>query len=195
MADLPLSEELDATVPARLRGRTTRSSLKPRLLFPTPEQMAVRQKKAQVTDEEEAMTDLEDPTAIVNTQGKKLNDFAVTPKAVKISNVAPVSPPTTARSTRNKKIDIDGSSPSSEPATPSRRTTRSSKMDIDSSANLADPVTPSPGRLRGDRVSPSDRWQRTKTVSPVETRKREGSIITRSGGDLTKRRRATRTAG
>jgi hypothetical protein len=188
MAD-GMNEELDATVPARLRGPLTRSSLKPRLLFPTPEQMAVRQKKkAPVTDEEEVMTDLEDPSALVSTPAKHLNDFAVTPRHSKVAQVAPVSPPTTARTTRNSKMDLESYGASSDPASPSTRTTRSNKMDIDSPARPANPATP-PNRLRSGRVSPSASWHRTKTISPKQTRKREGDVITRSGGELTKRRR------
>jgi hypothetical protein len=186
-----LNAELDATVPARLRGPLTRSSLEPRLLFPTPEQMAVREKKPQVTDEEEVMTDLEDPfSTVVSTPAKHMNDFAVTPAAPKF---APVSPPTTARAMRSNKMDIDDSVQASDPITPTARATRSMrKMDIDSSAFSSNPITPSPSRPRRAKVSPFDGWQRTKTISPRQTQKREGEFLTRSGGDFTKRRRGGR---
>lgn len=58
--------ELEDTVPVRLHGPLTRSSLKPRLLFPTDEQIAAKEKresqgkKPEVTDDEEAVTDIED---------------------------------------------------------------------------------------------------------------------------------------
>jgi len=182
-----LDAELDATVPARLRGPLTRSSLKPRLLFPTPEQMAVREKKPQVTDEEEVMTDLEDPfSTVVSTPAKHMNDFAVTPAAPKF---APVSPPTSARAVRSHKMDIDDSAQGSDPITPTARATRSMrKMDIDSSAPSSNPITPSPSRPRRAKVSPFDGWQRTKTISPRQTQKREGEFLTRSGGDSKRRR-------
>jgi hypothetical protein len=186
-----LNAELDATVPARLRGPLTRSSLKPRLLFPTPEEIAVREKKAQVTDDEEVMTDLEDPfSTVVSTPAKHMNDFAVTPAAPKF---VPVSPPTTARAARSTKMDMDSSATSSDPITPTTRATRSMrKMDIDSSATSSNPITPSPSRLRGANVGPFDGWQRTKTTNPRQSQKREGDFLTRSGGEFTKRRRGGR---
>jgi hypothetical protein len=189
VAGSSLNAELDATVPARLRGPLTRSSLKPRLLFPTPEQMAVREKKHQVTDDEEVMTDLEDPfNTVVSTPAKHINDFAVTPAAPKF---APVSPPTTARAARSNRIDIDDSGQASDPITPTARATRSmKKMDIDN-ATSSNPITPSPSRR--SKVSPFDGWQRTKTISPRQTQKREGDFLTRSGGDFTKRRRGGRS--
>jgi hypothetical protein len=186
-----LNAELDATVPARLRGPLTRSSLKPRLLFPTPEQMAVREKKSQVIDDEEVMTDLEDPfNNVVSTPAKHMNDFAVTPPAPKF---ALVSPPTTARAARSNKMDIDDSARAPDPITPTARATRSmKKIDIDSAASSSNPITPSPSISRRAKVSPFDGWQRTKTISPRQTQKREGDFLTRSGGDFTKRRRGGR---
>lgn len=187
-----LNTELDVTVPARLRGPLTRSSLKPRLLFPTPEQIAVREKKAQVTDDEEVMTDLEDPfSTVVSTPAKHMNDFAVTPAAPKF---APVSPPTTARAARSKKMDLDDSTTSSDPITPTARATRSMrKMEIDNSASSSNPITPSPSRSRRTKVSPFDGWQRTKTFSPGQAQKREGDFLTKDGSDSIKRRRSGRS--
>ena len=187
-----LNTELDATVPSRLRGPLTRSSLKPRLLFPTPEQIAVREKKTQVPDDEEVMTDLEDPfSTVISTPAKHLNDFAVTPTA---PNYTPVSPPTTARASRLTKMEIDDSTSASDPITPTARATRSMrKMEIDNTASSSNPVTPSPSRSRRAKISPFDGWQRTKTISPRQAHKREGDFLTRSGGDFTKRRRGGRS--
>jgi hypothetical protein len=138
------------------------------------------------------MTDLEDPfSPVVSTPAKHMNDFAVTPAAPKF---APVSPPTTARASRSNKMDIDGSGTSSDHITPTARATRSMrKMDIDNSATSSNPITPSSSRSRPAKVSPFDGWQRTKTVNPRQTQKREGDFLTRSGGDFTKRRRSGRS--
>lgn len=186
-----LNTELDATVPARLRGPLTRSSLKPRLLFPTPEQIAVREKK-HITDDEEVMTDLEDPfSTTVSTPAKHMNDFAVTPAGPKF---APVSPPTTARAARSNKMEIDDSGVPTDPVTPTARATRSmKKMEIDNSASSSNPITPSPVRSRRAKVSPFDGWQRTKAFSPGQAQKREGDLLTKDGSESAKRRRSARS--
>lgn len=98
--------ELSSTVPSRLRGPLTRSGLKPRLLFPTAAQLAAKKEKALIPDEEEeAITDIEDSTAMDLSE-----DGVTTPKAPKF---APASPPTTGRATRSIK-----KAGSSSPATP-----------------------------------------------------------------------------
>lgn len=102
--DMNLESEMDATVPARLRGGPiTRSSVKPRLLFPSAAQLAAKQNKISQEDEE-ADTDIEDVTETSNPfyEEKKMD---VTPRASKFT---PLSPPTTAaRVTRSKNVSDD----------------------------------------------------------------------------------------
>lgn len=97
-----MDDELDATVPSRLRGPLTRSSMKPRLLFPTAAQLAAN--NPEDVEAEEADTDIEEGSsmsALVYNEEK----MAATPRAPRF---APVSPPTTvARVTRSKKISSD----------------------------------------------------------------------------------------
>ena len=102
----------DASVPARLRGPITRSrDLKPRILFPTAAQVAAKQQKekeeqSQHNTDEEADTDIEDVAAAAPTpQPKVVEKGLKTPRAVKIT--APLSPPTTARTTRSKDFRSD----------------------------------------------------------------------------------------
>jgi len=137
-----LDTELDATVPTRLRGPLTRSSLKPRVLFPTPEQLAAREKKLQVTDDEEAMTERE-PSNEASTPPAEIHDEVITPVALKFT---PATPPSTAHHTRS--MGFDGA------------------FDEDSSRSA---------------------------TTPTRGRKREGGRISRTGGDVAKRQRATRS--
>jgi hypothetical protein len=146
-------------VSRNLRRPLTRSSIKPRLLFPTPEQAKAREPIYHNTDDEEADTDIEEqPTS---TPSNMVKDMAATPKAPRF---APVSPPTTARATRSKKMDISTAQPESlsedevAPASPLMRSQRT-----------------------GGKVSPFDQWQRVK--SGAGSRKREGEPINRRAGD------------
>lgn len=162
---------MDATVPARLRGRLTRSSIKPRLLFPTPEQTAVREKNSQFTDDddEEAVTDIEEPLNDASTPIEQDDGFAITPTAPRF---APFSPPSTARATRSgKRVDDGGSSP----------LTAAFEEDVDAG--------PAQGR-RGGKASPFDSWKRTKVTVASQSKKREGETIERAGGEIGKKQRS-----
>ncbi|KAL7925245.1 hypothetical protein ACQKWADRAFT_285445 [Trichoderma austrokoningii] len=97
-------EELDSDVEAHFSKPLTRSSIKPRLLFPTK---APAPKTKQMLEEEEAATDVEDakdaaeaeePSAPVETPVKAKVERAQTPEAPKY---APASPPETRRTTRS----------------------------------------------------------------------------------------------
>ncbi|KAM0457273.1 hypothetical protein ACHAO4_003070 [Trichoderma viride] len=97
-------EELDSDVEAHFSKPLTRSSIKPRLLFPTK---APAPKTKQMLEEEEAATDVEDakdtteaeePSAPVETPVKAKEERAQTPEAPKY---APASPPETRRTTRS----------------------------------------------------------------------------------------------
>ncbi|KAL6886407.1 hypothetical protein HDV57DRAFT_388740 [Trichoderma longibrachiatum] len=96
-------EELPSDVEAHFAKPLTRSSIKPRLLFPakTP-----APKTKAMLEEEEAATDVEDvaepepekPSAVVETPVEAKQERAKTPDAPKF---APVSPPETRRTTRS----------------------------------------------------------------------------------------------
>lgn len=92
-----LDGDLSNPVEPRLSGRLTRSSIKPRLLFPT--------NKAEALEEEEAVTDVEEDPAIEpgngeipETPSKRTNRAPKTPSAPRFS--AALSPPDTKRTTR-----------------------------------------------------------------------------------------------
>lgn len=157
--------ELDSTVPSRLRGPLTRSAVKPRLLFPTADQLAAKRERALVPDEdEEAITDIEDfneDTPMGQTKG-----VMATPRAPKF---APASPPTTGRATRSSKM-----AGSSSPTTPGSEGADSGPS----------------GYSRGGKISPFDAWRRVKGPSPIpKGKKRMGEPMTRTRGESSKRTR------
>lgn len=162
-------EAIEQVVPPNLRRPLTRSSIKPRLLFPTPEQAKARVPKTHTTDDEEAETDIEEPST---STPMAIDDMAATPKAPRFG---PVSPPTTLRATRSKKMDI--CNPYVEPAS------EDDEVDAPASPLLRSQRT-------GGKVSPFDQWQRVKKpAGSASSKKREGEPISRRGGD--KKLRAT----
>lgn len=147
--DETATTSLDQVVTRDLRRPLTRSSIKPRLLFPTAEQSKAREPKSHNTDDEEADTDIED--SAVHTPFDSKNEVAATPKAPRFG---PVSPPTTARTTRSKKIDL------SVPDEP---------MTDDETA----PQSPLLRSSRGSgKISPFDSWQRVKKTSAAPSSKK-----------------------
>lgn len=105
--DAEIDAALEEDLPSRLRGPLTRSSIKPRLLFPTPEQIKAKEMRSQATeDEEEAVTDIDEANSL-STPKDQMSDTVATPKAPKF---APASPPITARATRSKQMGM-GNSP------------------------------------------------------------------------------------
>jgi len=138
-----------------MRRPLTRSAIKPKLLFPTRQQAAA--KMSHNTEDEEADTDIEDHTKDFSTPKHQVEGFLPTPKAPRF---APATPPTTARATRSKNIDI-----SSSPAGPT------------SSDDYPSPLRKS-GRRGGTGrpVSPFDEWVHHR---PLVNKKREGSPIRR----------------
>jgi hypothetical protein len=164
-SDAVLNAELDSTVPARLRGPLTRSSIKPRLLFPTTEQLAAKAQKSQIAhDEEEAVTDIEDSK--ISTPIRQLDKPNSPPGAPKFGHI---SPPTTTRATRSTKSADKGKS--ARPLTPTMSTDE---------------------RSTTESVSPFDGWRRTKVGASGLGKKREGETIAR-GGEISKRPRAGRS--
>jgi hypothetical protein len=140
----------ETAVSPRLRGRMTRSSMKPRLLFPSAEQLAAKNKSHNDADEE-AETDIEDGNLDELNTPTELEHKVATPKAPKF---APVSPPSTMRATRSKKIDLSshGGRGSVKPPSPfdswSRTKPASHKRGASALEKADTPVT-SPKRLRG----------------------------------------------
>ena len=130
----------------------TRSSIKPRLLFPTSQQIKAKEARSQVTeDEEEATTDIEDPSAM--DEEEKIT----TPKPPRF---APASPPTTARVTRSKDVLM------SSPARPASD----------------DEIVPpgAPRTPRGGKLSPFDGWSQSKSIAGGK--KRGGEALTKARG-------------
>ncbi|KAH6608560.1 hypothetical protein Trco_001906 [Trichoderma cornu-damae] len=105
-------EELGSDDEAHFTRPLTRSSIKPRLLFP-PKAPAPKTKR--MLEEEEAATDVEDaadadkPSANAETPTKAKEERAQTPEA---SKFAPASPPETRRTTRStNKLSSSDSAP------------------------------------------------------------------------------------
>ncbi|MCJ1391325.1 hypothetical protein MMC18_004188 [Xylographa bjoerkii] len=146
----------------------TRSSIKPRLLFPTKLQPDTEHLDISITDEE-AVTDIEDPHAhdsdMTELAPEVEEEALVTP--IKPS-FTPTSPPSTARATRAS----------------------TKKAALDSSPTGPEPVDAKPRFVvkHGRTASPFDNWRRTKASAAGggKGRKREGESLER-GADESKR--------
>jgi hypothetical protein len=154
--DKEIDDVLDEVLPSSLRGPLTRSSTKPRLLFPSNDQKEMRSHN---TEDEEADTDIEDPMD-TSTPTYQMDGKVTTPKAPKF---APASPPTTIRATRSKNVDM-----SSSPGAPTSE-----------DEHIKTP--PKHNARRGGVVSPFNEWKRHRSV-PKNNKKREGEPLSRSGG-------------
>lgn len=134
-----------------------RSSIKPRLLFPTKQQ--IHERTISTIDDEEAPTDIEDPQD--HEMADPEDDKQVT-TPVKTSIFSPTTPPTTGHATRaaTKKAALD--SPSDPP----------------------EPVEAVRYERRGKKVSPFDGWARTKagTSGVGKGKKREGEAMEKTEG-------------
>ena len=143
----------------------TRSSIKPRFLFPTKPQPEAEHPESGVTDEE-AITDIEDHQAhdsdMTELAPETEEEALVTP--VKPS-FTPTSPPSTGRATRasTKKAALDSSPMSPEP------TEVKSRFVV----------------KHGRTASPFDNWRRTKagTVGGSKAKKREGEPLEKDADD------------
>jgi hypothetical protein len=124
----------------------TRSSIKPRLLFPSDEEIRQREQHADDVDEE-AVTDIEMGDTSSPTVEKLKTAEAGTP--VK-GRYKPASPPTTTRATRSTNMTSSLSHPTPIP----EEEPEPMSVGTDDSFNMQ----PKPGRK-----SPFDSWQRTKT--------------------------------
>ena len=136
----------------------TRSSIRPRLLFPTKQQ--VDERTTCTVDDEEAPTDIEDPQDHEMTEPEGENQIT-TP--VKVPVVSPPTPPTTGHATR----------------------ATSRKVAPDSPSNPPEPAEAVLYARRGKKVSPFDGWARTKAgTSGVggKGKKREGEAMEKTRG-------------
>jgi hypothetical protein len=145
----------------RRRGPTTRSSIKPRLLFPRETKGKQTAPIANTHEDEEAVTDIEDHVldGVEDVQGVEpetpayiSEEMVQTPAAPRF---APASPPSTVRATRSTDKLRDADTPMKKPKNP----------------------------------SPFDGWPRTKSRARPQGQKREGDALAKSPAS-TKRPRA-----
>ncbi|KAB5543043.1 hypothetical protein GE09DRAFT_235631 [Coniochaeta sp. 2T2.1] len=157
---------LDAAVQPRLRRPMTRSTIKPRLLFPVAEPAQQEEPAPTNLEDEEAETDIEEPVSTKDemdleedepqTPNDLIEQTPDTPLAPKFAPTMPASPPTTQRTTRHGT----------------------------KSADETTPMKPT----RGGKRSPFDGWRRTKNGgSESSGSKRSGEALT---ADAAKRSRA-----
>jgi hypothetical protein len=123
----------------------TRSSIKPRLLFPTEDQIREREEAAADDVDEDAVTDIEMPNASSPPKDKGKAHEMQTPTKTRFK---PVTPPTTARVTRTKKAAVAQPTPIPE-----------EEEDEPEPISLGtDDTFPA----KKTSKSPFDSWQRTK---------------------------------
>ena len=137
---------------------STRSSIKPRLLFPTKQQ--IQERSVPTIDDEEAPTDIEDPQDHEMTDPEDEKEI-VTP--MKASIFSPPTPPTTGHATR--------------------AATKKSTFDLPS--DPPEPVDAVLYERRGKKVSPFDGWARTKagmSGAGGKGKKREGEAMEKTSG-------------
>jgi hypothetical protein len=156
---------LDAAVESRLHRPMTRSSIKPRLLFPESRVAAPVQHPSASFEDEEAETDIEEPIATKDEMDIEVDERQTpfdpadetpdTPVAPKYASAMQMTPPTTQRTTRH-------------------------------GTKSADETTPMKA-LRGKNRSPFDGWRRTKKASEGPSGKRSGESL---AADAPKRTRA-----
>lgn len=159
-ADDEVDAELGSAKESRQQRALTRSSIKPRLLFPT----ASKGKDVEMTttEDEEAVTDIEDH-ALVDVEKEDQMEAPATPKGIVAKKpqtpvaprFAPASPPSTVRATR--------------------ASTRLNAEDT--------PIRPAKPR------SPFDSWRRSKGRSGGHGQKREGEALA-GQNEASKRQRA-----
>lgn len=141
----------------------TRSSIKPRLLFPTEEQRQMRNASADYVDEE-ATTEVEEQDEVVDSEMTDVE--ASTDKEVLITPVKetaePASPPASGRATRGSTRKVSAPEPVEYLPT---NTTRMKK------------------------ASPFDSWQRSKAGR--ETKRKGEDGVEGSGGSASKKVKRT----
>lgn len=147
----------------------TRSAIKPRLLFPSEEQLQERERAADDVDEE-AITDIEmsnvEPTITAPEE-------VTTPVNTRFTN-KPATPPSTTRASRKKKATTTILEESMTPIAEAEGEPEPMSVGTD------DSFTANIGRKRKSR-SPFDAWQRVKGG-----RKRSGDAVEEGSGKRTR---------
>jgi hypothetical protein len=168
-----LDTEIDRNDVPNHRGPLTRSSVRPRLLFPSARQVKEKEMRLKAAEEEEADTDIELPIVapsssrdrtskhteapfMKSTPTGQMDGDIATPKAPRF---APHSPPTTGRATRSQKVDLTSSPTGSDDDRP---------------------TTPTHNRSASAKISPFMGWQRVKGETATNTKKRQGTSLPRS---------------
>lgn len=160
-------------------SRATRSSVKKLLFPPPPSVFKDKATRSQLTeDEEEAVTDVEE--SLVTKSSGLAKEVTATPKSTKF--VRMVSPPTTARATRSKKVDMDkdvdvGSDSDSPPRSLDRnksgKATRSNNVDKLTDGSDSDSNPGGSGRRKSGKAT------RSKKVDKLND---DGGSDSNSGG-------------
>ncbi|TKA77365.1 hypothetical protein B0A49_01504 [Cryomyces minteri] len=138
----------------------TRSTIKPRLLFPSEEQLSARNGKDQVVDDEEAETDIEypelQPVTVVsaNDGGKSQSNLPKTDSNIHDSPRETMQKLVTTPTKRKFCF--------ATPPTTTRTTRSGTKSAVESSPLAPEPVERPQPQKRGKKSSPFDAWQRTK---------------------------------
>ncbi|KAI9762153.1 MAG: hypothetical protein M4579_000633 [Chaenotheca gracillima] len=167
----------------------TRSAIKPRLLFPTEQQRLTRSRKqtkpqpviqAEVDDDEEALTDIDELT---QNGSKHFDDCGDTSMIDAAGVPLPLSPTTPVDELASSTHASDPTS--STPFSGRKATPETSPADVEPD-ELGLPVP-----KRGKKVSPFDGWSRTKPGVGGKGKKRGGDVIERSGGVISKRTRSS----
>jgi hypothetical protein len=150
-----------------------RSSYKPRLLFPTEEQRRAREEAAADEADEEALTDIEVPIPQQTSSSPRRGKAAAEATTPMKHRARAVTPPTTIRKTRGRKL-FDHSPLAAAP----------DAMDV-SPGEVTVVVDDDEAPLPDDQVSvasskknsPFDTWRRTKAagVSKAAGKKREAA--------------------
>ncbi len=145
--------EFDEVLPSSLRGPVTRSTVKPRILFPSEEQKKMRSHKTEVREPkpEDEEADRKDLSA---AKGKIDNSF----------ELAAASSPTTTWAARSKHVDL-----SSFPGAPTS-----------DDEHLRTP--PKHNARRTANASPCAELKRSRSAKAKVNKKREGEPLARGGG-------------
>ena len=174
----PEQRRLKRQAGAAAQRPLTRSAIKPRLLFPSEEQIREREERdaiATAYDEEEAVTDIE----MTNADAE---DEATTPVATNSLEVSPATPPSTTSAKKGGKRAGGSGRKKSASTSPRKRSlpeiVEEAAEALDDSQLPADDAQTSfssistgtsPAKRTRASKSPFDSWQRTKAQLKLET--------------------------
>ncbi|KAI9836335.1 MAG: hypothetical protein M1837_003403 [Sclerophora amabilis] len=199
-----IASHLEASKSDRPHHRPmTRSSIKPRLLFPSADQKqprhqrrdpskqankakeaieAIEESDVDESNEEEALTDIDELAQPLSTDGNHNEDSTMVDAADVLLPVSPVTPADQNFTTTSPPATIRHT----------RATAKKATVESPSSATELEKLTP-PMPKRGKKSSPFDGWQRTKPGLGDTHKKREGDEIEKNGGTISKRTRSGAT--